>query len=187
VGGAAPAMYEEDYENEPPLLEELGIHFDHIWKKTLCVILPTMEFDFTGFDDSTDLAGPLVFLVCFGFCLLFSGKLHFGYIYGFGMFGCVALYFVLNLLSQDQRPIELFMVASVLGYALLPVIGLAVVAIVFSLKGYLGFVLGIVTIAWCTYSSTRLFEQYLSMEHQRWLIAYPVGLLYACFVLITVF
>ena len=32
---------EVDYENEPPLLEELGIHFDHIWAKTQAVLIPT--------------------------------------------------------------------------------------------------------------------------------------------------
>jgi len=31
---------EEDYENEPPLLEELGIRFDHIWAKTEAVTHP---------------------------------------------------------------------------------------------------------------------------------------------------
>lgn len=31
---------DEDYANEPPLLEELGIHFDHIWLKTLSVVYP---------------------------------------------------------------------------------------------------------------------------------------------------
>ena len=29
---------EDDYDNEPPLLEELGIRFDHIWSKTHAVI-----------------------------------------------------------------------------------------------------------------------------------------------------
>jgi hypothetical protein len=32
---------EEDYDNEPPLLEELGINFDHIWTKTQAVLIPT--------------------------------------------------------------------------------------------------------------------------------------------------
>lgn len=31
----------EDYDHEPPLLEELGIHFGHIWSKTQAVINPT--------------------------------------------------------------------------------------------------------------------------------------------------
>ena len=32
---------DDDYENEPPLLEELGIRFDHIWMKTQAVVNPT--------------------------------------------------------------------------------------------------------------------------------------------------
>ena len=32
---------EDDFSNEPPLLEELGIRFDHIWNKTQAVIMPT--------------------------------------------------------------------------------------------------------------------------------------------------
>lgn len=38
AGGAKG--YEEDFENEPPLLEELGINFDHIRQKTLAVLNP---------------------------------------------------------------------------------------------------------------------------------------------------
>lgn len=37
--GIAMGM-EEDYSNEPPLLEELGIRFDHIFTKTQAVIIP---------------------------------------------------------------------------------------------------------------------------------------------------
>lgn len=46
-GGVVGAILEdeEDYENEPPLLEELGINFEHIWSKTLAVILPTKKID----------------------------------------------------------------------------------------------------------------------------------------------
>jgi hypothetical protein len=39
-----PVGLEEDYDNEPPLLEELGIRFDHIWTKTQAVINPTKVF-----------------------------------------------------------------------------------------------------------------------------------------------
>lgn len=45
VGGTMVDDDEEDYENEPPLLEELGINFEHIWSKTLAVILPTKKID----------------------------------------------------------------------------------------------------------------------------------------------
>lgn len=32
---------DENYDNEPPLLEELGVNFEHIWKKTQAVMYPT--------------------------------------------------------------------------------------------------------------------------------------------------
>lgn len=44
VGGMS-VEDEEDYDNEPPLLEELGINFEHILSKTLAVILPTKKID----------------------------------------------------------------------------------------------------------------------------------------------
>lgn len=69
----------------------------------------------------------------------------------------------------------------------MPVIGLAALGIVHNLSGAAGHVLGLVAVAWCTIAATRLFEEYLEMRRQRYLVAYPVGLLYACFVLITVY
>jgi hypothetical protein len=32
-------LQDEDYSSEPPLLEEIGIRFDHVWEKTQAVIL----------------------------------------------------------------------------------------------------------------------------------------------------
>jgi hypothetical protein len=46
------------------------------------------------------------------------------------------MYIVLNLLSADQ--IDIWRVCSILGYCLLPVIGLAFLGIVISLKSSLG-------------------------------------------------
>ncbi|CAM9635032.1 unnamed protein product [Choristocarpus tenellus] len=45
VGGGLNAEDGEDYENEPPLMEELEINFEHIWSKTMAVILPTKSID----------------------------------------------------------------------------------------------------------------------------------------------
>ena len=56
-GGGAGA---EDYENEPPLLEELGINAEHILQKTLAVLNPFRATRPEVAGDS-DLAGPLVF------------------------------------------------------------------------------------------------------------------------------
>ncbi|GMF41466.1 unnamed protein product [Phytophthora fragariaefolia] len=93
---------EDEFANEPPLLEglmtscfflllskcffclllnnvfivlfwsylvELGINFEHIWAKTVSVLLPTKQINEHILDDA-DLAGPLVFCFLFGMCLL---------------------------------------------------------------------------------------------------------------------
>ena len=94
---------------------------------------------------------------------------------------------VINLL--DERGLDFWLTCSALGYCLLPVLALAAVNILFSLKGVVGLILSIVTIVWCTVTSTRLFDarMHLKQNGQYWLVAYPAALLYGCFVLITIF
>ena len=50
-----------------------------------------------------------------------------------------------------------------------------------------GAVLGLSAVLWCTQSATRFFEGALHMREQRYLIAFPTFLLYACFALMTIF
>jgi hypothetical protein len=89
--------------------------------------------------------------------------------------------------QQSAKEIDVWRVCSILGYGLLPVIVLSFLGIAVSLKGPIGQGLATFTIAWSTYASTRLFEKALNMSQQRYLVAYPVALVYAIFVLITVF
>ncbi|KAI0129655.1 putative Golgi membrane protein [Xylariales sp. AK1849] len=98
--GWLAAFSTEGYDNEPPLLEELGVNFNHIQKKTLAVLNPIARIDQHLMDDS-DLAGPILFFFLFGFFLLFSGKVHFGYIYGLALIGVPTLHTILSLMSPD--------------------------------------------------------------------------------------
>ena len=215
AGGApGPLMFgdEEDYSNEPPLLQgafpvereavhapttlqphpppptpELGIDFAHIWAKVFAV-LNFSKLDKTVMADA-DLAGPLVIALALGVCLLAAGKLHFGYIYGFGMMGGGALYLVLCLMAGNESTggLDLTRTFSVLGYCLLPIVLLAGVAVVYDLRGSGGAVLGVAAVVWCAQSATRFFEAACDMTDQRYLVAYPLLLLYATFALITIF
>lgn len=54
-------------------------------------------------------------------------------------------------------------------------------------SGMVGYVLSTLSILWCTYAASGIFVAVLQMSHQRLLVAYPVGLLYGCFALISVF
>lgn len=68
--GWLAAFGTEGYDGEPPLLEELGVNFGHIKTKTLTVLNPLARIDQHIMDDS-DLAGPILFFLLFGFFLLF--------------------------------------------------------------------------------------------------------------------
>ena len=57
----------------------------------------------------------------------------------------------------------------------------------FSNSGTFGYLLSILSILWCTYSASGIFVAVLRMSDQRLLIAYPIGLLYGCFALLSIF
>ncbi|KAG6841880.1 hypothetical protein C0991_005610 [Blastosporella zonata] len=181
IGGWWTAFGTGGFEGEPPLLEELGINFQHIRAKSLTVLNPLRGVDARIMDDA-DMAGPIIFVFCFGICLLFvrmtritiiyssyppqSGKPNFGYIYGVGLFGSAAMYTLLNLMSER---------------------GVSAISVMMVLDGTFGYLLSILSILWCTYSASGIFVAVLQMSDQRLLVAYPVGLLYGCFALLSVF
>ncbi|KAI6002719.1 Yip1-domain-containing protein [Pisolithus albus] len=201
-GGWWTAFGTGGFEGEPPLLEgakqlgwlsspcsssdvaELGINFSHIQAKSMTVLNPLQHVDERIMDDA-DLAGPLLFFFCFGMLLLLSGKPQFGYIYGFGLLGSISIYTLLNLMSD--KGIDVYRVVSVLGYCLLPMVGVGAVSVVVTLDGVLGYMLSILSIIWCTYAASGIFVAVLRMSDQRLLVAYPVALLYGCFALLSVF
>ena len=187
---------DEDFSNEPPLLEELGINLGHITAKSLAVLLPMSRryakssevLNSQTIEESPDLAGPLAFAVLLASELLLAGKIHFAYIYSLSLFSCIAMTLLLNLLSPNQS-ISIWTVISVLGYCLLPVNLVAAFNVFIRIKGMkrLGLVVAAMTILWCSVSATRLFEKGCNLKEQRWLVGYPCVLLYSCFLMITIF
>ncbi|XP_002731672.1 protein YIPF5-like [Saccoglossus kowalevskii] len=182
--GTEAEAYTESFDDEPPLLEELGINFEHIYQKTLSVMNPFRDTDPAAIHDC-DLAGPLVFAIMFGATLLLAGKVHFGYIYGIGGVGCVAVWLLLNMMSLTG--VSFNCIVSVLGYCLLPMVFLSTFAILFSLQGLMGNAVAFAAIVWCSISSSKLFVTALAMDSQQLLVAYPCALLYGVFALLTVF
>ncbi|KAM7404148.1 hypothetical protein PAMA_004534 [Pampus argenteus] len=171
-------------EEEPPLLEELGINFDHIWQKTLTVLNPFKPADGSIMNE-TDLTGPVLFCIALGVTLMMAGKAHFGYVYGISATACTGMYILLTLMSSLS--VSYGCVASVLGYCLLPMVTLSAFAVFCSLQGILGTVLALLVICWCSLSASKIFISTLAMEGQQLLVAYPCALLYGLFALLTVF
>eukprot|EP00929_Paragymnodinium_shiwhaense_P091840 TRINITY_DN51731_c0_g1_i1.p1 TRINITY_DN51731_c0_g1~~TRINITY_DN51731_c0_g1_i1.p1 ORF type:complete len:271 (+),score=46.34 TRINITY_DN51731_c0_g1_i1:88-813(+) len=176
--------FEDDFENEPPLLEELGIDVGNIILRIQGVAL------FKKLDEEilrdADLSGPLLIVLALGCCLLLAGKLVFGYVYGFGLCGCVSICALINMMSQ-RGSIDLYRTMSILGYGLLPIVLLAFIGIFVSLKSTFGTLASAACICWSTATSSRFFATAISLKDQRWLLAYPVGLVYTCFSLLTIF
>lgn len=174
----------DSFDEEPPLLEELGINFDHIWQKTLTVLNPMKPADGSIMNE-TDLTGPILFCVALGATLLMAGKAQFGYIYGMSAIGCFGIHALLNLMSSSG--VSYGCVASVLGYCLLPMVILSSCAVFFSLQGTAGTMSALLIITWCSLSASKIFISALAMEGQQLLVAYPCALLYGLFALLTVF
>ncbi|KAK9470949.1 uncharacterized protein V1510DRAFT_421576 [Dipodascopsis tothii] len=199
------------YSDEPPLLEELGINFGHIKTKTLLVLNPfssaaslsahrsapsdpylagraASAAGATGSSsilDDSDLAGPILFCLLFGTCLLFSGKVHFGYIYGVALLGTVSLHLILNLMASQT--IAIVRTASLLGYCLLPLVVAAALGVVVKMDSFFGYIFSVLAIVWCTYSASAMFVDVLQVHNMRFLVAYPLGLFYSVFAVMSIF
>jgi len=175
-----------DPDQEPPLLEELEIDFPRIWEKTLAVIWPFRKDVDPHLMDETDLAGPLVYCFLFGMILLFGGKLQFNYVFGISAVACVGMYALLTLMSE--REISMSLVVSVLGYCMLPLLAVAVLC-VFTPASWVivRLIFAIPAIIWCTHCATMIFVACLQMQDQRFLLAYPLLMAYACYAVLTLF
>eukprot|EP00434_Breviolum_minutum_P041844 symbB.v1.2.037227.t1/scaffold5437.1/size27202/1 len=163
---------------------ELGINVEHIMLRMQGVAL-FKKLDEEVLRDA-DLSGPLMICLTLGLALLLAGKLQFGYVYGLAAGGSFGICCLINVMSQKEG-IDLYRTMSILGYGLIPIVFLAIFGIIVSLKSSFGSIMAAICIAWATASSSRFFAIAIHMEDQRWLVAYPVGLVYTFFTLITIF
>ena len=176
----------ENEEEEIPLLEELGINPQNIKNKIISII--TLKRIDKKFLEESDMGGPFLIILIFAFSLVLQYKTCFGYLYGISVFGSVALFLLLNLMSKNKS-ILLYNTISVLGYCLIPVVFLSFcsVFLTMKMKGFLGIILAFGSIISSSISATRFFEIALDMSQQKWLIFYPICLFYTCFVLVSIF
>lgn len=174
------------FDDEPPLLEELGINVHAVIAKAKTVANPFSSID-SSFADEADMTGPVFLCLLLASLLLLQGKVQFGFIYGQATVGCLAVYFVFNLMSQSG--IDLYRSTSILGYSMLPMVILSFFAIfppVHSIK-ILSVLLGGACIFWSTTTAAKIFVAVLALRDQFWLVWYPLALLYTSFAFITVF
>ncbi|KAK3262689.1 hypothetical protein CYMTET_28465 [Cymbomonas tetramitiformis] len=175
------------FDEEPPLLEELGIDPALVFRKSLAILNP-LKLDATLMDDG-DLSGPLLYGLALGSCHLLVGKIQFGDILGFSVVALVGLYWLLNVLAgPDSGGIELHRVSSLAGYSLLPLVLHSALCVLMPGRSTLGSILAVVAVTWCAYAASNLLVAALpQLRDQRALVAYPCLLMYSVYALMTIY
>lgn len=186
---AAPSGAEYgSFDDEPPLLEELGIDLGGILRRTRGVLIGRLR----GPDmEELDVGGPLLFSAVLGAShLVWQGKVHFGVILGWSVLAAIVLWFVVRNIagdSPDVRKCDLSSCYSCLGYALLPMVAFSLLSILLP-KGYIAAGAGAVVSLWCASLASRLFVRRSPvLVHYRNLVAYPCLLAYSAFALLTLY
>lgn len=174
------------FEDEPPLLEELGINTRQIWNKTVSILVPFRQNPSLHVD--ADLSGPFLLMVAFGLFQLLAGKIHFGIILGWVTVAALYMYVVFNMLAGRNGNLDLYRCLSLLGYSMLPMVLLSLFSLFVPQAGVIIFAAAAIFVVWSTRVCTRLLVELASCgDEYRGLIAYACLLIYALFSLLVIF
>lgn len=149
-------------------MEELGIDFSHVLGKAQKILQPWAKSKSHVDRDDEDLTGPLVAGLALGGALLLRGRMHFSHIYAVGIFGCLATFALLNLMTSTRLKVNLAFVVSTLGYALFPTVLLALLSlstVVLAIPLWLSAPIVAAFIAWATWSATEV--RALRLRHHK--------------------
>lgn len=183
-GSSAPGGV--NFEDEEPLLDELGIHPDQIWKKTKSILNP-FRVNPTVHKDS-DLSGPIFLYMSFCLFQLLAGKIQFGVILGWIVVSSIFLYVVFNMLAGRNGNLDLHTCTSVVGYCMLPVVILSAASLFVPQGGVVRFAIAAVFVLWATRVCTGLMVALADGgDEHRGLIAYACFLIYTLFSLLVIF
>lgn len=184
--GGGPTPGNVNFEDEEPLLDELGIHPDQIWKKTKSVLNP-FRVNPAVYKDS-DLSGPILLYMALCLFQLLAGKIQFGVILGWIVVSSIFLYVVFNMLAGRNGNLDLHTCTSVVGYCMLPVVILAAVSLFVPQVGAVRFAVAAVFVLWATRVCTGLMVSLADGgDEHRGLISYAALLIYTLFSLLVIF
>ncbi|KAJ9508510.1 hypothetical protein QJQ45_012051 [Haematococcus lacustris] len=151
--GAGPS-----FEDEPPLLEELGIDLGGIFKKTRSILLHRLN---NKTIEELDMGGALVFLLLLGGLHLLMGKLHFGVILGWSVVLSALLWFIVNQLAgldaSEGKGLDLYSCCCVVGYCQVPITLLSA-AVLLAPKGLALNVMGVLCTLWSALTASKIIK-----------------------------
>eukprot|EP00878_Enallax_costatus_P008723 GHUV01009117.1.p1 GENE.GHUV01009117.1~~GHUV01009117.1.p1 ORF type:complete len:226 (+),score=51.57 GHUV01009117.1:693-1370(+) len=184
----APTAYNSGFEDEPPLLEELGIDIPQILRCTKAILLHQMKSNSL---DELDFGGALVYLLALGLLHLLMAKVHFGVLLGWTLVQSIVLWFIVNQISSSEaaehRALDLYSCCCIVGYGLVPLIVLSAVVLLIP-KGPISAVLAVSFTAWSAITAAKvLARRSHALAEIRNLVLVPCFLLYGSYALLTVY
>lgn len=186
IGGGGGALGGAGFEDEEPLLDELGIHPDQIWKKTKAILNPFLVNPAVHKD--SDLSGPILLYMFLCLFQLLAGKIQFGVILGWIVVSSIFLYVVFNMLAGRNGNLDLHTCTGVVGYCMLPLVIFSAVSLFVPQVGAVRFAIAGVFVFWATRVCTGLMVALADGgDEHRGLIAYACFLIYTLFSLLVIF
>ncbi|KAG2428412.1 hypothetical protein HXX76_011532 [Chlamydomonas incerta] len=176
------------FEEEPPLLEELGIDVGAIFLKTRAVLMCRFS---SRYLDDLDMGGALLFVFLLAGLQLLMGKLHFGVTLGWSVVCSLLLWFLLRQLAgaegAEAKNLDLYGCCCVVGYSMLPLVGFAAAALLLP-RGPVTLAVGGACTAWAALTASRIFARRCpALEDLKGVIMYPCVLTYATFALLVAY
>ncbi|KAJ1383409.1 Yip1 domain [Sesbania bispinosa] len=175
-----------NFDDEPPLLEELGINTKQIWSKTTSLLNPFRVAN-PNLHENADLSGPVMLVMAFGLFQLLAGKIHFGIILGWVTVSALFLYVVFNMLAGRNGTLDLYRCVSLIGYCMLPMVILSALSLFLPQGGFAISTVAAVFVAWSTKACTTLLLHVARWDQHPGLLAYVCFLIYTLFSLLVVF
>ncbi|CAN6438938.1 unnamed protein product [Victoria cruziana] len=174
------------FEDELPLLEELGINTRLIWKKSLSILNPFRVNP--NLHEDADLSGPFIFLMAFGLFQLLAGKLHFGIILGWVTVASLFLYVVFNMLAGRDGTLDLYRCLSLVGYCMFPMVLFSALSLFVPQRGLAVYIMAAVFVIWSTRVCTVLLVELASYgDEHRGLVGYACFLVFLLFSLLVIY
>ncbi|KAI4364196.1 hypothetical protein MLD38_020323 [Melastoma candidum] len=175
------------FDEEEPLLDELGIHPEQIWRKTRSILNPFRVNTAVHLHNS-DLSGPILLYLSLCLFQLLSGKIQFGIVLGWIVVSSIFLYVVFNMIAGKNGRLNLHSCTSIIGYCMLPIVVLSAISLFIPQGNLVLFVAAGVLVMWATRVSTILMVALADGEEEhRGLVAYACFLIYTMFSLLVVF
>ncbi|EKE40377.1 hypothetical protein ENUP19_0082G0060 [Entamoeba nuttalli] len=173
-----------DLENEPPLLEELGIDLNKIGKKMVQSLNPFSTPDVS----ESDVIGSIIISFALGIVILLNGKLRFGNIYGFSIIASFVEYLVMNLLSNKNM--NYLLIFTHFAYNLFPMIFFGLILFVlnsFKAANLTILITSFVFVVISTYTCSKTINSLMELPEKILLTIYPISLYYGLFILFVIF